>query len=149
MRYFWLTVRHKWFVFRAGLEWSVPLWRLITHDLSKFTRHELPHYDRQFFGPADRPLAFGPKERGDYADIALDDRLYGLPDFCNSVPAAMGLLDTWEGSVDLFRYSIGAWDCRLPHPDGATAGRADAAKLPRAIVLAYLEATVPTEEDRP
>jgi len=34
------------------------LWRLLMHDLSKFSKHELPHYDRQFFGDADRPEEF-------------------------------------------------------------------------------------------
>lgn len=49
------TIQHKWFVLIAGLKIGCPLWRLITHDLSKFGRHELPHYGRQFFGKADKP----------------------------------------------------------------------------------------------
>ncbi len=58
MRYFWLTVKHKWFVLLAGLRLRVPLWRLLTHDLSKFLPSELPHYQRQFFGRADDPSGF-------------------------------------------------------------------------------------------
>ena len=59
MQYLWLTLRHKWFVFLAGLRTKTPLWLLLTHDISKllpFT--ELRHYQRQFFGSADDPGAF-------------------------------------------------------------------------------------------
>lgn len=55
LRYAWLVVRHKWFVFVAGIRTGCPLWRLVTHDLSKFGWAELPHYGRQFFGEADQP----------------------------------------------------------------------------------------------
>jgi hypothetical protein len=57
-KYFWLTVKHKWFVFRAGLKVGAKLRDLITHDLSKFRWSELPHYGRQFFGKADDPKGF-------------------------------------------------------------------------------------------
>lgn len=57
-RYMWLTVRHKWFVFLAGLKTHTPLWQLVIHDWSKFTLSEAPHYGRQFFGKADDPLGF-------------------------------------------------------------------------------------------
>ncbi len=58
MRYFFLTLRHKWFVFVAGLGVGAPLWRLLIHDWTKFLPCELPHYQRQFFGDADRPCEF-------------------------------------------------------------------------------------------
>lgn len=58
LKYFWLTVKHRWFVFLAGLKVGVPLWRLITHDLSKFSWHELPHYGNRFFGKGDNPEGF-------------------------------------------------------------------------------------------
>lgn len=58
LKYAWLTLKHKYFVFRAGLKIKVPLWRLITHDLSKFRLSELPHYGRQFFGSKDDPEGF-------------------------------------------------------------------------------------------
>ena len=53
MQYLWLTIKHKWFVFLAGLKTGTPIWRLIIHDWSKFTLSELPHYQRQFYGKAD------------------------------------------------------------------------------------------------
>lgn len=58
LKYAWLTIKHKYFVLLAGLKIGCPLWRLITHDLSKFTFSELPHYQRQFFGKADDPQGF-------------------------------------------------------------------------------------------
>lgn len=57
-KYFWLTIKHKWFVFLAGLKVGCPIWRLITHDLSKFSLYELPHYGRQFFGEKNDPDGF-------------------------------------------------------------------------------------------
>jgi len=57
MRYLLLTLRHKWFVLRAGLRTKAPLWRLIIHDLSKFLPSELVHYQRQFFGGGDPDFA--------------------------------------------------------------------------------------------
>lgn len=47
-RYILKTLKHKWFVFLAGIKLKVPLWRLIVHDLSKFSRHELKYYGREF-----------------------------------------------------------------------------------------------------
>lgn len=58
MRYFWATIKHKWFVFLASLKTGLPLWLALTHDLSKFSRAELPHYDRQFFGDKGDPVGF-------------------------------------------------------------------------------------------
>lgn len=58
LKYIWLTCKHKIFVFRAGLRTRAPIWRLLIHDLSKFTRVEAPHYGRQFFGDQGDPLAF-------------------------------------------------------------------------------------------
>jgi hypothetical protein len=57
-KYLWLTAKHRWFVMLAGLRIGCPLWRLVTHDLSKFRLSELPHYGRQFFGNADDPSGF-------------------------------------------------------------------------------------------
>ncbi len=57
-KYIWLTVKHKAFVLRAGLRTRAPIWRLLIHDWSKFTRAEAPHYGRQFFGDQGDPLGF-------------------------------------------------------------------------------------------
>lgn len=58
LRYAWLTLQHKAYVFRAGLWTGAPIWRLLIHDWSKFTPAELPHYGRQFFGSADDAEGF-------------------------------------------------------------------------------------------
>jgi len=58
MKYFWLTVKHRWFVLLAGLRTGAPLWRLLIHDWTKFLPCELPHYQHQFFGMADDPAGF-------------------------------------------------------------------------------------------
>lgn len=58
MRYFWATLKYKWFVLLASFKTGLPLWLAITHDLSKFTRAELPHYSRQFFGDKGDPEGF-------------------------------------------------------------------------------------------
>ncbi len=41
---------HKWYVLRAGRCLKVPFWRLVFHDLSKFSRAEFRHYTRKFYG---------------------------------------------------------------------------------------------------
>ena len=58
LKYIWLTIKHKYFVFLAGLKTRAPFWLLIIHDWTKFTPTEAPYYGRQFFGKADDPLGF-------------------------------------------------------------------------------------------
>jgi hypothetical protein len=58
VKYFWLILKHKWFVLLAGIRTGCPLWRLLIHDWTKFLPCELPHYQRQFFGKADDPEGF-------------------------------------------------------------------------------------------
>lgn len=58
MRCFWAIVKHKWFVLLASFRTKLPLWRVIMHDMSKFTIKELPHYDRQFFGDKGDPHGY-------------------------------------------------------------------------------------------
>jgi hypothetical protein len=58
LRYIALTIRHKIFVFRAGIATKTPLIQLFMHDLSKFMASELPHYSRQFFGDRADPKGF-------------------------------------------------------------------------------------------
>jgi len=58
IKYIKLTLKHKYFVFRAGLKFRVPIFNLIIHDWSKFTPSEAPHYGRQFFGDKNDDLGF-------------------------------------------------------------------------------------------
>lgn len=58
IKYVILTVKHKWFVFLAGFKLKVSIFRLLFHDMSKFTLKELPHYGRNFFGEKNDPNGF-------------------------------------------------------------------------------------------
>jgi hypothetical protein len=58
LKYFWATIRHKWFVFLASLKLGLPLWRAVIHDWSKFLPSELPYYEREFFGDKGDPDGF-------------------------------------------------------------------------------------------
>jgi hypothetical protein len=53
IKFLWTTIIHKWFVFRMGIKFKIPLWRLIIHDWTKFTPAEFPHYARHFYGDGD------------------------------------------------------------------------------------------------
>lgn len=49
LRYLWAVLRHKWYVFVAGVRiGGIPLWRLIIHDWTKFTGAEWGPYARRF-----------------------------------------------------------------------------------------------------
>lgn len=51
LRYLWSLLRHKWFVFVAGVRLDgIPLWRLVVHDWSKFLPSEFLPYARNFYG---------------------------------------------------------------------------------------------------
>lgn len=50
LRYISYLLRHKWFVFVAGLRTGAPLWRLLIHDWSKFLPCEWLPYARYFYG---------------------------------------------------------------------------------------------------
>jgi hypothetical protein len=58
LKYLWLTTKHKYFVFLAGLKLKVPIWQLVIHDWVKYLPCEAPHYGRQFFGDKSDPLGF-------------------------------------------------------------------------------------------
>lgn len=57
-QYAWLTIKHKYFVFLAGLHTKASIWRLITHDLSKFSWKEYPYYQNIFFGDGSKQQEF-------------------------------------------------------------------------------------------
>ena len=50
LRYLSYVLRHKWHVLWAGCWLGVPIWRLLIHDLSKFSRAEWGPYVRRFYG---------------------------------------------------------------------------------------------------
>lgn len=50
-KYLNYVLHHKWYVYRAGRALGgIPLWRLIIHDYSKFSRAEWTPYVNRFFG---------------------------------------------------------------------------------------------------
>lgn len=50
LKYLNYVLRHKWFVFLAGLKTGAPLWRLIIHDYTKFSIAEWSPYVNKFYG---------------------------------------------------------------------------------------------------
>ena len=50
LRHFGYLIRHKLFVFVAGVRLGVPIWRLLIHDWSKFTPTEWNPYSRRHSG---------------------------------------------------------------------------------------------------
>lgn len=50
LKYLSYVLRHKWFVFLAGLDLKVPLWQLLVHDYTKFLPREWGPYVRYFHG---------------------------------------------------------------------------------------------------
>lgn len=50
--YLWYVLVHKYWVFVFGRKLGVPVWRLVTHDLSKFSRAEWGPYARWFYSKA-------------------------------------------------------------------------------------------------
>jgi hypothetical protein len=51
LQYLWYLLRHKWFVFYAGMFVThAPFWRLVVHDWSKFMPSEWFPYVEKFYG---------------------------------------------------------------------------------------------------
>lgn len=122
MKYFWNTVKHKWYIFLASFRTGLPIWRVIIHDLSKFTKAELPHYEREFFGDKGDPLGFARawlhhQNRNDhhpeywitradhshgYANGATGDICILMPDVC-----VAEMITDWLAAS---RTHTGSWD---------------------------------------
>jgi hypothetical protein len=66
-QYLWYILRHKWFVFLAGIKIGAPIWRLIVHDLSKFRPSEWFAYVNFFYGKKIESLAKDRQEAFDRA----------------------------------------------------------------------------------
>jgi|SRR6185369_9173208 len=66
-QYLRYLVLHKWFVLVAGLKIGAPVWRLVTHDLSKFRPSEwLPYLNRFYGGPYPEFSGFSPAIKFDF-----------------------------------------------------------------------------------
>jgi hypothetical protein len=71
LQYGGYVIRHKWFVFVAGLKTGAPIWRLLIHDWSKLSVAEWGPYVETFYRPLDPSIGRG---QGD-AGVELDQRL--------------------------------------------------------------------------
>lgn len=58
MDYFWLTLKHKWYILVASQAIKISLWRALKHDVSKFSHIEYSGYQRHFFGDKNDPEGF-------------------------------------------------------------------------------------------
>lgn len=56
--YAWTVMIHKWYVLVYGRRLRVPIWRLLTHDLSKLGWRELPAYARQHNGDGNDAVGY-------------------------------------------------------------------------------------------
>lgn len=61
LAYLKYLLRHKWFVFLAGLKTGAPLWRLVIHDWTKFLPSEWFQYARAFYA-ADGSRQYKPND---------------------------------------------------------------------------------------
>lgn len=58
LKYFWVVIKHKWFVFLACFRLGVPLWRALVHDWTKLLPWNFFPYARQFYGDKTKPAKF-------------------------------------------------------------------------------------------
>lgn len=72
LRYLWYVLRHKWFVFVAGVSLHAPLWRLIVHDWHKFLPSEWFPYVNYFYGNGDRRKGTTYYDAANTGDVAFD-----------------------------------------------------------------------------
>ncbi len=55
MKMIWTVLKHKWFILISGWRLKVPMWKLLIHDLSKFSPAEFIPYARYHYGEPDLP----------------------------------------------------------------------------------------------
>jgi hypothetical protein len=53
LKYLNYVIRHKWFVFLAGIKTQTPFWQLLIHDWSKFLPSEWLPYVNNFYASED------------------------------------------------------------------------------------------------
>lgn len=75
-KYLRAVLRHKWFVFLAGLG-KVPIWRLVIHDWTKFSPTEWGPYARAFYGPKNQKTG-KPDGRPDFDRAWLHHQKFNL-----------------------------------------------------------------------
>ena len=64
LKYLLYVLRHKWFVFLAGLKVKAPLWQLVIHDWTKFLPDEWFPYVDMFYNK--------PKQEKEFIDVFSD-----------------------------------------------------------------------------
>lgn len=60
LEYLKITIKHKYYVFKAGRKLRLGIWQLLIHDWTKFLPSEYPYYQRWFFGDNKNPDEFAP-----------------------------------------------------------------------------------------
>ena len=65
LKYLIYVLRHKWYVFQAGLILGVPIFQLLIHDLSKFSVAEWAGYVNYFYNENGTKKTFRDKEETD------------------------------------------------------------------------------------
>lgn len=50
LKFLYVILKHKYYVFKVGRKLNIPVWNLIKHDFSKLTPDEFPHYAEYFCG---------------------------------------------------------------------------------------------------
>lgn len=58
IKYLSYIIRHKWFVFLAGLKTGAPIWLLLTHDITKFLPSEWFPYVNFFYGSGEDSIKY-------------------------------------------------------------------------------------------
>jgi hypothetical protein len=113
LRYMWLTLKHKAFVFRAGLWTGAPLWLLIIHDWTKFTPA------RQFFGAKDDPQGFARAWRHHWMSNPHHWEHWADPGIASPMPEryVREMVAGWLGAARAYN---GAWPSSLEGWDWLT-----------------------------
>jgi hypothetical protein len=94
-QYLKYVIRHKWFVFVAGLVVGAPLWRLLVHDWTKFLPSEWGPYVMKFYGRTARDRYV----REGLTQLVLSPA--GCPDSAVAMQYVAVIERRWDASVDV------------------------------------------------